>query len=249
MAIRAIFASEAPQQRLRRRQASLNAARRRADTRRVPKRRTLADLARIEALDPGVRIALEALGYEIVSASAPASKRPDLRIVDEAGLARIPRDEATAGVPIILLRSPRSAAPPDPRIVASLAPPASLQDLYAALQCALERKPRHSPRVATGLSGRCWHDTDFWTGDVLSLSESGCLFRGPRTFPLDLEVTVLFSLPDDEVVSSEARPTRRTGEDVGLEFLRLDRESLAAISRYVMGRLTAARTRSNGQGI
>ena len=212
------------------------------------KRRTLVDLARIEALDPAVRTALEALGYEIVPDSAPESKRPDLRIVDEAGLAQIPQDEGKARVPIILLRSPRSAAPPDPRIVASLAPPASLQDLYAALQSALETTPRHSPRVTTGLSGRCWHGTDFWTGDVLSLSESGCLFRGARAFPLDLEVTVLFSLPGEEVVSSEVRPTRRTGEDVGLAFLHLDRESLAAISRYVMARLTAAPAPGNGQG-
>ena len=231
-----------------RRQPALKAGRRRADTRRVVKRRTLLDLAGVETLDPGVRIALEALGYEIVPASTPEPRRPDLRIVDEAGLARIPRDEGTAGVPIILLRSPRSAAPPDPRIVASLAPPASLQDLYAVLQSALERTPRHSPRVTTGLSGRCWHDTDFWTGAVVSLSESGCLFRGARAFPLDLDVTMLFSLPGDEVVSSEARPTRRTGEDVGLEFLRLDRESLAAISRYVMERLTAASAPGNDQG-
>ena len=161
----------------------------------------------------------------------------------------LPPDEGTAGIPIILLRSPRSAAPPDPRIIASLAPPASLQDLYAALQCALERKPRHSPRVATGLSGRCWHDTEFWTGNVLSLSESGCLFRGAQTFPLDLEVTVLFSLPGDEVVSSKARPIRTTGDDVGLEFLRLDRESHAAISRYVMERLTADPDPGNGPAI
>jgi hypothetical protein len=196
--------------------------------------------ARGEALDPGVCVALEALGYEIAPASAPEPRRPDLRIVDEASLAQIPRSDSAAGIPIILLRSPRSAAPPDPRIVASLAPQASLGDLYSALQHALERTPRRSPRVTCGFSGRCWHDTDFWTGDVLSLSESGCLFRGTRAFPADLGVTVLFSLPSDEVVSGEARPTRRIGEDVGLEFVNLDRESHAAISGYVMERLTAA---------
>ena len=212
------------------------------------KRRTLADHARVEALDPDVRSALEALGYDIVPASAPEPRRPDLRIVDEAGLARIPPDDGAAGAPIILLRSPRSAAPPDPRIVASLAPTPSLRDLYAALQSALERTPRHSPRVSTGLSGRCWHDTDFWTGDVLSLSESGCLFQGHRALPLDFEVTVLFSLPSDEVVSSEAHPTRHSGEHVGLEFLRLDRESRAAISRYVLERLTAAQAPGKDQG-
>ena len=201
----------------------------------------MADHVRIEALDPGVRIALEALGYEIVpAAAAPLTKRPDLRIVDEAGLSRIPRDEGTADVPILLLRPPRSAAPPDARIVASLAPPASLGELYAALQDALERTPRRSPRVSCEVSGRCWHDTDFWTGDVLSLSESGCLFRGARAVPLDLEVTVLFSLPGDDVVSTEARPTHRIGADVAFEFLSLDRESREAIRRYVMEQLTDA---------
>ncbi len=248
MAIHAIFASEGPPEPLRRHPWALNTAPRRADTRRVVKRRTVAVDARVEALDPGVRIALEALGYEIVPASALEPRRPDLRIVDEASLARIPRNDSAAGVPIILLRSPRTAAPPDPRIVASLAPRASLRDLYGALQHALERTPRRSPRVVCGLSGRCWHDTDFWTGDVLSLSESGCLFRGSREFPADLGVTVLFSLPSDEVVSSEARPTHRIGEGVGLEFVSLDRESQAAITRYVMERLTAAPTPGNGLG-
>ena len=196
--------------------------------------------ARVESLDPGVTIALEALGYEIVPVSARQPGRPDLRIVDEASLAQIPRNDGAGGVPIILLRSARSAAPLDPRIVASLAPQASLGALYDALQHALERTPRSSPRVSCGLSGRCWHDTDFWTGNVLSLSEAGCLFRGSRAFPADLGVTVLFSLPSDEVVSGEARPTRRIGEEVGLEFVTLDRESHAAIARYVMERLTAA---------
>ena len=65
----------------------------------------------VEALDPRVCIALEALGYEIVPASAPEPRRPDLRIVDEAGLAQIPRSEGAAGIPIILQRATASAGP------------------------------------------------------------------------------------------------------------------------------------------
>jgi hypothetical protein len=123
------------------------------------------------------------------------------------------------------------------RIVASLRSPASFRDLYAAVQKAIEHTPRRHVRIATALPARCAYDHQTCTGAVISLSESGCLFRSPEGLPWEREINVQFSLPRPGLISTRARQVNRREGDLGLAFQDLPSESRLAIAEYVMGRL------------
>ena len=205
------------------------------------KRWTIADHVPAEAFGPGVRSALEALGYDFAPAASPGTldRPPDLRIVDEQSIDRIPSAPVSPPIPSVLLTRSGGPDSSDPRIVASLPQPATLSGLYACLQRELENKQRRAPRVATELSARCWRGNDFWNGKVLTLSETGCLFRsGPRLLP-EQETTLIFDLPGDTTISTGARPVHRKDHEVGLAFESLMPESGADISDYVIDQLTA----------
>jgi hypothetical protein len=140
-------------------------------------RRTIVTHVSAQAFEPRAPLALRNLGYEIVAAGGRSRRSnpsiaPDLRIVDERSLGKIPMEEGGAPIPIVLLT--RRSVFPDPRIVAALSPPATLRGLYPVLQRALETKPRLAPRITTGLPARYTHDGRSWSGVVLSLSETGC---------------------------------------------------------------------------
>ncbi len=195
-----------------------------------------------EAFDPEVRIALGALGYDFVRGASNGGSaqaiEADLWVVDEENVDRVPRPSTGSLQPIVVLTREPGSAGSDPRIVASLPRPVSLQAFYAVLQSALENTPRRAPRVSTDLVARCWHGNRFWTGAVLSLSETGCVFRSLPEPPPELEVTLVFVLPSDETVSTWASPVGLRGQDVALSFENVRPDSRIAISQHVVARLT-----------
>ncbi len=199
----------------------------------------IAEQVSEEAFDPGVQIALGALGYQVVAGASTAQEiDADLWIVDEEKIDRVPR--ATAGTLqriVVLTREPGGASS-DPRAVASLPRPVTLRAIYAVLQSVLENTPRRAPRVSTDLAARCWHGNRFWTGSVLSLSETGCLFRSLPESPPEREVTLVFALPSDESISTWASPVGIRGQDVALSFGSVRPDSRLAISQHVVSRLT-----------
>jgi hypothetical protein len=196
-----------------------------------------------EAFEPDACLALQNLGYEIVPAGAPSGVagrpiRGDLRIVDEASLGRI-ADEDSEPVPSIILTREPAPLPADRRVVASLMRPARFQELYFAVQKAIEATPRSHPRIATALAARCAYGNRACTGIVLSLSEGGCLFRSADEPPQERETSLQFPLPDPGLISTRARHVGRRESDLGLEFRSLPPEFRTAISQYVMSRLIA----------
>ena len=84
----------------------------------------IAEQVSEQAFDPGVQIALGALGYQVVAGASTAQEiDADLWIVDEENIDRVPR--ATAGTlqPIVVLTREPGGASSDPRAVASRRPP------------------------------------------------------------------------------------------------------------------------------
>ncbi len=203
----------------------------------MPQRRTIANHASSEAVEPGVLRALPKLNYQVIPAASAAdlSIQVDLRIVEEESLSETPGEE-----PIIVLVREPGLESSDLRVVTLLLRPATLNGLYTFLQSALERTPRNAPRIATGwFPARCRQDDQFWPGAVVSLSATGCLFRIFRGGLPPAEITLVFQLPSDAMVSTRARPVRWSNGAVGLAFQDIGRESRSAIELYVMGRLSA----------
>jgi hypothetical protein len=207
---------------------------------RRPARRVLASYVPPQALAPGARQALEGLGYRIVPATTrgrfdDTSWTPDLRLVDDAHLDRLPgRDDP---VPLIVMTGRRTGLVDDPRVVGIVAKPAEVATLYPVLQQALEETPRAAARAPTRIQARCTHADRRWTADVLSLSQRGCLLRSPSDLSEGMEFNLLFPLPMGRMVSTRARVQGRHGDCAGLAFKRPSEGSLRAISDYVQRRL------------
>jgi hypothetical protein len=205
-------------------------------------RRIIASHVPPEAFEPNVCRALESLGYEIVppriaSGTPGRPFRADLRIVGERSLGQLAGEEGTP-IPVIILTSQPAPGIAEPRVVASLMRPASFQELYSAIQNALETTPRRHPRIATALAARCAYDDRSCTGAVISLSEGGCLFRSADELPRDREANLQLPLISGRgLLSMRAQQVDRRGSDWGLAFHDLPHESRSAISQYVMGRL------------
>jgi hypothetical protein len=159
--------------------------------------------------------------------------------VDEASLGEIAAEEE-APVPVIALTRRPTPLPADRRVIASLMRPARFQDLYPAVQKALERTPRSHPRITTTLPARCAYEERASTGVVVSLSEGGCLFRSADEPPGEPETSLQFSLPRPGLISTRARHVSRREDGLGLAFQDLTSEFRLAISQYVMDRLITA---------
>jgi len=207
----------------------------------MARRAVIASHVRPEAFEPGACRALQNLGYEIVAAGGLSGRagrptRGDLRIVDEASLDQI-ADEDSEPVPTIILTREPAPLPANRQVVASLTRPALFQDLYVALQTALEVTPRSYPRVATTLPARCTYDDRACTGVVVSLSEGGCLFRSVDELLRERQTSLQFPLPGPGLISARARHVDRRGNHLGLVFQGLPSDSRAAISQYVMDRI------------
>jgi hypothetical protein len=205
-------------------------------------RRTIASYVSSHAFAPRTRGVLEGLGYRIVPVTTQGRFsddrwEPDLRIVDERHLEKLPDEHYLPRTPVIVLTGARPRELRDPRIVGCVERPAAVEALYPLLQKALEQNPRRSARVATLLPARCTRGERRWVGAVLSLSREGCLFRTQEAMPPGLELNLTFPLPLGRMVATRARVLRQHGAEVGMAFSKPPAQSARAIADYVESRL------------
>jgi hypothetical protein len=197
-----------------------------------PSRRTVASYVPPQAFAPGVRAALEGLGYRVVAAATRGrfdddTWAPDVRLVDERHLARLPARNASE--PIIVLCSDGLRRFADPRV----------GTLYPLLQKALERTPRQAARAPARIPARCSHAERRWAGEVIALSETGCLFQSRSDMTPGLELNLLFPLPLGRMLSLRARVVGRHGERAGIAFPSPAPPAREAIADYVQRRLAS----------
>jgi len=208
-------------------------------------RRTVASYVAPGALTPRTRAALEGLGYRVVAVSTRGrfdddSWDPDVRLVDERHLDRLPPEPYLPRVPIIQVARGASARPAaDPRVVGSVSRPADLAELYPLLQHALEAHPRRAPRAPTQIPARLTRDDRRLLGAVTALSESGCRFRGRTGLAPGIAVNLLFPLPLGRMISTRARVLHRSDDGLGIAFERPSEPSRRAIRDYVATRLAS----------
>jgi len=204
-------------------------------------RRTIASYVPPQAFAPGARAALVGLGYRVIAAATrgpfdDGSWQPDVRVIDERHLHRLP-EENGANVPVVALCGRRQGLARDPRVVGVIERPAEVGALYPLLQEILEEKPRRAARAPTRIPARCTRADRRWTGEVLSLSEQGCLFRSRAQIEPGMELSLLFPLPLGRMVSTRARVMGRQGDAMGVAFTGASGPSRKAIADYVVRRL------------
>jgi hypothetical protein len=201
-------------------------------------RRTLAAYVPSQALAPGTRAALATLGYGVVPATSMGrfedpDRAADLRVADIRLLGRLPDDD----VPVILLGSGREPTPRDPRVVGCVPRPAEVATLYPLLQSALERRPRSAARAPARIQARCTVADRRWSGEVVRLSQTGCLVLGASDLRPGVELNLSFPLPAGRMVSTRARISIHTPEGTGIVFSDLSEPSFRAIGDYVQRKL------------
>jgi hypothetical protein len=207
-----------------------------------PSRRTIASYVPPQAFAPRARAALEGLGYRVVPAVtrgrfADDAWAPDVRLVDERHLARLPAGKASE--PIIVLCDHRRRQFDDPRVAGVDQRPVELGTLYPLLQKVLEKTPRRAARAPARIPARCSHADRRWTGEVLSLSETGCLFGSRSDMTPGLELNLSFPLPLGRMLSLRARVVGRHGERAGVAFPSPSPPAREAIADYVQRRLAS----------
>ena len=168
---------------------------------------------------------------------ADGSWEPDLRIVDERHIDRVPAEEYLPRTPMILLTSQSPLRFCDGRVVGTVPSPATLESLYPLLQKALEDQPRRAARIPTQLPGRCTFSDRRWTGAITSLSKDGCLFRTNNPMALNTELNLVFPLPRGSMISTRARVIEEREDAVGLVFESIPTPAQQAVSDFVVGRL------------
>lgn len=191
---------------------------------------------------PYTRAALEALGYEVVSAFAmgrfdDASWQPELRLADERHLAKLPDRVADPDTPIVLLTGARDRDVCDPRVAGTVRKPAELNDVYALLQRCLEQTPRRLPRVDTVLSARCIRADHRWVGNVVTLSEGGCLFRSSEALEPGECMNLQFALPRNGIISTRGRVVHVLEGAAGIAFSEPSLNVRRHIGDFVVQRL------------
>lgn len=204
-------------------------------------RRSILCFASADALGPRTDVMLSRLGYRMLTpelfdalrAEEP-TLRPEMLVVDERRM-----DEAMAyaegeeTLPIVLLTGRQGASGEDQRVVGAVMRPAGLHDLYRLMQQVFEDVPRSTPRVATALEAHCESGGARWKGQVLSLSENGCLIRSAEAILLGQRLQLELRLPQAEGIEVEAEATYQLLPDTGLVFNALDAESREALGRFV----------------
>ncbi len=209
-------------------------------------RRLVVSYAHAEAYAPLARAILAKLGFWIVPVEeipdlppSWASRRPELRIVDERRIGEVPEDLEEDGdaIPMIVLTGRQGVNGVDPRIIGAVKRPAGLHDLYRLVQEALEENPRGTPRVPTHIPARCRRDGHEWRGAVLSLSENGCLLRTPEQVPLGTQVEIEFPLPRAGTIVTQAEVAYQLVPDFGLVFHSTPAASRESILAYVQDTL------------
>jgi hypothetical protein len=204
-------------------------------------RRTIASYVPPQAFAPRTRAALVRLGYRVVPAATrgpfdDGSWAPDVRLVDERHLARLPAGNASE--PIIVLSDDCGREFDDPRVAGVAQRPLEVGTLYPLLQKALEKTPRRAARAPARIPARCSHADRRWTGEVLALSETGCLFQSQSEMTPGLELSLLFPLPLGRTVSLRARVIGRYAGRAGMAFSSPSPPAREAIADYVQRRLS-----------
>jgi len=206
-----------------------------------PSRRTIGSYVAPQAFAPRTRAALERLGYRVVPAAtrgrfADDTWAPDVRLVDERYLARLPTGKASG--PIIVVCDRGGQKFDDPRVAGVAERPLEVGALYPLLQRALEKNPRRAARAPARIPARCSHADRLWTGQVLALSETGCLLQSQSEMMLGLELNLLFPLPLGRTVSLRARVVGRQEGRAGMAFPSPPPPAREAIADYVQRRLS-----------
>ena len=204
--------------------------------------RRLASYVPPQAYAQHTRAALEGLGYQIIPVATRGgfeddSWEPDLRIVDERHIDRIPAEDYLPRTPVLLLTRGVRTASLDRRVVGSVPRPATLKALYPILQRTLEDTPRVAARAPTELPGRCTQSDRRWMGAVVSLSEKGCLFRTNESLAIDQRMNLLFPLPLGQIVTARARVICQQGPSMGLVFDDIAPPAREAVAQFVENRL------------
>jgi hypothetical protein len=196
------------------------------------------------ALAPNTRAALQGLGYEIVPVVTQGrfsgtGGAPSIRLADEMHFDKLPSLEDDATTPIILLTGTRPRTLIDPRIVGRVERPGRLADIFPLLQEAFETLPRKTARVSTQLSARCIRNDHRWIGNIVSLSEGGCLFKTDAPGLQGETMNLQLSLPQTGIVASRAVCCHRGEGEMGLTFSDLEFETRSAIDAFVTRRLAS----------
>lgn len=210
--------------------------------RREASRRTIACYTSPRSFEARTRPALRGLGYNLVPATLQgrfddASWRPDMRIIEEPHLGRLPSGSSDPDTPIVIVAGPRATQVDDPRVVGRLQRPVSLVPLFRLIQRTLESHPRRVPRAPTQLPARCVAADQRWTAAVMSLSERGCLLKTGREISVGERLNVQFAVPTAGLVSARARCVSDHGDAVGLAFSPPAEETVRVISEFVSQRL------------
>jgi hypothetical protein len=209
-----------------------------------PWRRLVACLADESALVLYTRVVLGKLGYGVLTpeelATLPpglARMEPQAYLVDESRLADVPDDSA---VPILLLTGPEGVREVDLRIFGAVRKPAGVHALYRLLQQALEAKPRGTLRAGVALAARFEPgegEGEGFGGEILSLSEAGCLARASRPVRLGSEFELAFDLPGHGPIEVRAEAAYYQVADLGLVFSALPAQARSAVRDFVHARL------------
>lgn len=209
-------------------------------------RKVIASYVSPRAFAPRTRAALVGLGYRVVVAATQGrfdddSWKPDLRIVSDRHVDRLPIENYLPRTPVIVLSGGRRREWHDRRIVGEVSRPAELADLYPLIQEALEDTPRRAARAPTQLPARCTHADQRWMGAIIGLSSAGCLFRTNADLAPHTDLSLLFPLPRGRMISTRARVMNRRRDLVGMAFRDAPAQSRVAIADFVSERLATAR--------
>jgi hypothetical protein len=198
------------------------------------------------AFAPGTQTALARLGYQLVSAETATrhseddeSSRPNIRIVDDRQLERIPLEGNGEGLPLILLTGHSGPLASDSRAVGTVRRRARIHELFTLLQHALEPWPRTVPRVTAALPARCKRGNHGWAAAIRSISEKGCLLLSTERLEPDKRLSVYFTLPSEGLMQLPAQPSYVNGKQAGLVFRDTSERSRSAIANYVNSQLTS----------
>jgi hypothetical protein len=189
---------------------------------------------------------LARLGYEIVTpegfekrrrdgecGSGDEGHQPDLFLVEERRLREVPSTGPAQRVPIVVLSRTDGSAADDPRIAAVVRQPVGMHDLYRVVQQVLEDAPRTTLRATTALQAVCRRSGVEWNASVVSLSENGCLLRGPERVPLGTHFQLAFELPGTGTAHVRAETAYHLHTDLGLVFSSISPQIREAIQRFV----------------
>lgn len=208
-------------------------------------RRTIASYLPPQGFAPRARVALEGLGYQVVAVATrghfdDASWRPDLRLVGERHLGRLP--PAPDDVPIVCVSDGRPLEANDARVVGFAARPVELASLYPLLQEALETHPRYAPRAPARITARCALADRRWTAELRALSEKGALLDSHADLAPGTELNLLFPLPLGRTISTRARVVTQGPAGTAVTFSGHAPPARTAIADYVERRLLRGRS-------